>query len=112
MKGKAKEDFEKWYNKQNEYYLINLVGNWEDAREIGFNDLPFSMQSGVKLEFWDSVGLFIEVEYYFTGNWCSQIWFKKGVSEDVIPLEPKQTREEALKEAFKKAENIHNEKNN
>ena len=65
LTGKAKEDFEKWWEmKPREYRLIKYKAS-QDSIDFSwgvndFFDLPFSMQFGVLVDFFDSVGIYIE----------------------------------------------------
>ena len=51
LTGKCKEEFEKWRKKQN----YNVDAPY-------FYELKYSMQYGVLVDFFDSVGLFIQIE--------------------------------------------------
>jgi hypothetical protein len=54
---KCKEDFEKWYdsNEANESANSTLLSE--------FNYLPLSMRYGVYVDFFDSVGIIIQMDY-------------------------------------------------
>ena len=54
---KCKDDFEKWYdsNEANESARNTLLSE--------FNNLPFSMRYGVYVDFFDSVGIIIQMDY-------------------------------------------------
>jgi len=92
---KAKTMFEKWY-KEN----INEV--MECNFDI-FKILPFSMQQGVYLKFFDSVGIEIE-----SGKTLRQWQCKIFYFGDIKETQWHNTRQEALKEAIKKANEILN----
>ena len=104
-----KEQFEKWVT--NQYF-------WDE--EFLFSDYPFVMQIGVYLAYYDSLGLMIYVEYHphkkdFThvildkeknGTHLHYNVYFNGVCDD----EKFNTRNEAYKEAFKKADKLINDK--
>ena len=106
--GKNKESFEKWY-KTNEKYDILLDSSWgtflNDSEE--FEGLPFSMQSGVMLEYLDSVeiDLYIDVEKDMI---IKSIGFVYYINGQLVNGQSFDTRQEALKEAIKKADEILN----
>ena len=96
LSSKAKEDFETWLEQYHEVFYRS---------GFHFTDLPQSMQSGVLLEFFDSVGIYIEIEVNLKPiSYTSRVLNDRGYYYHYT-LE---TREEALKEAFKKAEEIYN----
>ena len=86
-------------NKQFEEWLWEFIKN--DLHNImttsaeGFNTLPFSMQWGVYLEFFDSVGIRITVQHGANG-----FYFKTSGKVDKHGYT---TRQEAQQEAIKKA---------
>ena len=105
LTGKAKEEFEKWYNndiKKQTHKLIHLT----DSKY--FNLLTDSMQYGVYVDFFDSVGLkiFIEpdkIEMYYlfiTPNDCVGTYC---IGDNIFI-----TRQEAREQAIKKANEIFN----
>jgi hypothetical protein len=57
LTGKAKEDFEKWYdsNKANESAGSVTINSF-------YSQLPPSMQYGVYVDFFDEKGVFIEIQ--------------------------------------------------
>jgi hypothetical protein len=107
--GKNKEQFEKWLKIEvKKHYHFMQIEN-----VIGFKILPFSIQLGIYLEYLDSVGIHIEskcwidktedvnLTYYYC-NWCSINHPKEEDGSDYP------TRQEALTEAFKKADELIN----
>jgi len=70
LKGKAKEDFEKWVYKNVKHYITKKPKFGVNTMEFEFNSefyiLPFSMQYGVLVDWFDSVGINISIEPY----WC------------------------------------------
>lgn len=63
------KQFEDWYNKKDSSgdFNIPLETTWTDGEDpceiIGFDKLPFSMRWGVYLEFFESKGLFIMLNW-------------------------------------------------
>ena len=105
--GKNKEQFEKWLI---EKYFHNLhFNNINDV--IGFNNLPFEMQKGVYLAYYDSLGMKVYTmgSISDTRQWSWSIWMD-GDFEELIEEYNFNTRPEAHKEAFKKANELLNEK--
>ena len=105
LTGKCKEDFENWLSEKidfpdNEFYVFKINCN-------GFDSLTSSMQYGVMVDFFDSRGIGIEVEAttskifrYMVHNWNKQHF---------QPIQSFKTRQEARKEAIKKANEIFNQ---
>jgi hypothetical protein len=110
--GKNKEQFEKWY--RNQKYNIGLFSaRGSSYEELGFYDHKFEMQIGVYLAYYDSIKISIEVKpiddwsnWMFTiyGEDCSAPFFQLCNSR-ILDLN---TRNEAYKEAFKKADELIN----
>jgi len=114
------EQFEKWY-----YLFINKINHFEfldneqDKKEVvRLLTIPFEMQIGVYLAYYDSLDVFIEVKMFETHkDWIYQIWGRdimsplfKMAEMDIIKIP--ETRNEAYKEAFKKADEILNKQLN
>lgn len=101
---KNKEQFEKWLIN----YLIKEVNGYDI---IIFELLPFSMQWGVYLEYYDSVGVTITVDYDVNNREPFYYWI-------AINMETKYSggdglsRQEAQTEVLKKADEIVNERLN
>ena len=93
LTNKCKTDFENWYGNEHPngywYALVNFYG------------LPFSMQYGVYVDFFDSVGIRINIcfDKYFdvdiNGNW-------------EYAGKQTETRQEAREQAILKANEIYN----
>lgn len=103
MTGQNKIEFEKWY-------LKNLKG-YKDPRHLEqfkkrelewLYESFFEMQIGVYLAYYDSVGLTISLDGNMRFNW--KIWYKHKKHEGIDI----KTRNEAYKEAFKKADELRN----
>lgn len=95
LTGKNKEQFKKWYKG-----LKRIK-----RTPIRFEVLPFSMQSGVYLEYLDSVGYVVLIDKV-GDTW--EVFLLTNKRE--LLLDTKTTRQEALKEAFKKADELINNK--
>ena len=61
-------DFEKWYFNQWINKTYQKVCDCDKL--ISFNDLPFSMQFGVYVDYFDSCGIYIKIEYVIDANYC------------------------------------------
>jgi hypothetical protein len=108
LKGQAKKDFEKWLNKNHCEYESNDNYFWVlyagDGMYIDFYELPFSMKYGVLVDWFDSVGICIEVcRFVPSGSY----YFMVNDSEDYTPFE---TRTQARQKAIEQANKIYNEK--
>ena len=98
LTGKAKEDFEKWLNKKM-YYLGRH--NFED-RDNNIEDLSDNFQNTLIIEWFDSVGIYITSDYFE---------LNKGFYSEILDSNfaiVKPTRQEALTEAIKKANEYYN----
>lgn len=122
LTGRAKKDFEKWL----EHPTANLSGrcSWiGDVDSCQFNiwtieyfyQLPESMRYGVYVDWFDSVGINVDV---FTDLWAmydpaDEISFVISVeieSKDLGGLSNESTRAEARTKAIEKAKEIYNER--
>ena len=93
LTGEAKLDFEKWLDKQN-------VAPYK----VMFYDIPIVVQIAYLVEWFDSVGIYVTSDYFE---------LNKGFYSEVLDSNfaiVKPTRQEALTEAIKKANEIYNEK--
>ena len=114
---KCKKDFEKW-----------LLNEWmfKDERRYNpdiFNQLPFSMQYGVYVDFFDSVGMFISIEpmHSITHNEDCVIvdtsyygvinYELENIKKSAWHLHPSYFRKKIRKQAILVANEIYNEKN-
>lgn len=100
--GKNKEDFEKWMLKDKSD--IEILDYNFDLYNLFFS-LPFSMQQGVYLEYLDSVGYHVEIRY-------NRHWIGYNILNNIQALlygyTGYTTRQEALTEAIKKADELIN----
>ena len=110
LTGKCKEDFEKWYIKQG--LNFNVVTDVEGNKDTYyfpisyFNDYPKSMQYGVYVDFFDSVGINIEITN--DNKHIKTFWVDVNAKEtDDIELN---SRSEARTAAIEKANEIYNGK--
>lgn len=106
MKEKCKKDFEKWLKKKYKEIDIGYPHDLSGCQSLNdaFKYLPHSMQYGVIVDFFDSVGIYIEicktphsaVCYYMVNDCDNDFLFK--------------TRHEARAAAIEKATEIYNER--
>ena len=84
-----------------EYLIIHFPKYWGISKKrVAFNQLPMPMQWGVYLEFFDSVGILINVynPYVPDGSFILTVTTDKGTATGGT-----KTRQEAQQEAIKKA---------
>ena len=109
LTGKAKEDFEKWLNKEM-YYLGR--NNFED-RDNNIEDLSDNFQNALIIEWFDSVGIFVSINYV---DFYNEIRNDKGFETYVtnkglsVKFRSVSSRQEAIKQAIEKANEIYNSK--
>jgi hypothetical protein len=105
LKGQAKKDFEKWV-RQAELITDFTFLPWIKDNNLGiqFYSLPFSMQYGVLVDWFNSVG----IEIYYQ---CDEtiIIFSKGEPID-LPFRQFETRTQARQKAIEQANKIYNKK--
>lgn len=103
MKGQAKKDFEKWYtdNYPTDNYGADIYSILSE-QEYEFSDYPFSMQFGVIVEWFDSVGIVIEIEL------DKDFGFFACVNQSSRDLSYTDTRHQARQKAIDKAVEIYN----
>jgi len=100
LKGKAKIDFNKWMKPNPLEH-----GRYGQLITNTFDNMPFALQSGVILEWLDSVGVYIIIEPMNPDRFKYELWTLDNYYDGFIePI----TRQEALKEAIKKAVEIYN----
>ena len=97
---------------KNEIAFYNWLMKWKGNREYfpSFQDLHFSMQQGIYLEYLDSIGYYIDNRQnpYKIGVYEYFIWNDSVTSKKRILGEGFKSRSEALTEAFKKADELIN----
>lgn len=110
---KNKEQFEKWWFNNSDYDGTIL----DNMNLKTFYDLPLSMQWGVYLEYYDSLGVVIDCqpvmdyrgnEYVGVIDWYSNVVELKVDMSELIEHGQHKTRQEAQTEALKKADEIVN----
>ena len=99
---KNKEQFEKWYkeyakNKSTEFYTYPIAVNFHTYT-------PFEMQIGVYLAYYDSLGIYIHIDWSIEVDWMYNVEIK----EVGFGIGGYKTRNEAYKEAFKEADKLIN----
>lgn len=91
-------DYERHFN-----YFEGTRGKYLAGKEDrnSFYNLPFSMQWGIYLEFFDSVGIYIQIHAHRKEQWFYSMW----KPELFIPQNQTywESRTEAQQEAIKKA---------
>jgi hypothetical protein len=122
MKGKAKEDFEKWLK---DVHLFDRTTDIDEKErvELCLNDYPgfysgllFSMQYGVYLDWFDSVGIKL-IDDFDVNEKKFFFWYTTNVSRAKFLIYPFatlvtffETRHEARTKSIEKACEIYNEK--
>ena len=91
LTGKAKLDFEKWLDKQN-------VAPYK----VMFYDIPIVVQIAYLIEWFDSVGIIITSDYFE----LNKGYYSEILDSNFAIVKP--TRQEALTEAIKKANEYYN----
>ena len=107
LTGQCKEAFEKWFiDKELQLYIIEDL----HCAMVDFYKMYPSMQYGVYVDFFDSVGIYIDVVVIVCGFELS-IW-KRNIEKDVYcvsRLVDSKTRHEARAKAIETANEIYNE---
>ena len=106
LTGKAKEDFENYVLNKNlghdSEVLISVYN--QETLFINYNNVKETLLNALIIEWFDSVGIYISsYGFEFTKEFYSEI-----TSDNFSVIKP--TRQEALTEAIKKANEIYNEK--
>ena len=106
--GKNKEQFEKWYN--NLALFQDIKNGILPSHYELFKSYPFEMQIGVYLAYYDSLGYDLDV-FRFNGKKysVSLVDWRSGFMDGLFSGDYN-TRNEAYKEAFKKADELINNK--
>ena len=102
LTGKTKEDFERWLHSNDE--LIK-EGIYDDTYLTDvFEELPLNLQYASIIEWFDSVKIHITSDYFE----LNKGFYSEILNENFAIVKP--TRQEALTEAIKKANEIYNSK--
>ncbi len=107
LTGKAKEDFENYVlNKELGYDSEVLISVYnQESLFINYNNVKETLLNALIIEWFDSVGIIITSDYFE---------LNKGFYSEILESNfeiIKPTRQEALAEAIKKANEIYNNKN-
>ena len=108
LTGKAKEDFEKWYPTNVEFYKHAQLSGFASHTPILFYAMPFSMQYGVYVDWFDEKLIHFYIEPLWLGRGSFRLWIYEGglpMQHDIYP-----TRNEARQKAIEKANEIYNSK--
>ena len=111
LTGKAKEDFEKWYINQN--YELDLTTDLSPHTPvIGFDELDDPMKYGVFVDWFDSVGIEVNIKKVNVLNrWMYLLKDMKRQGyhlNDYIKNKRCETRQKARTAAIEKANEIYN----
>ncbi len=102
---KAQDAFHKWFNYEDpQFEIYDNITDYFD-----WDKLPDSMKWGVLVDFYDSVGIHINIIYECSEEDC--YYYFDGVFVDKYDIGENEysTRQEARKQALIKAESIYNE---
>ena len=109
---KTKEDFENYVLNKNlghdSEVLISVYN--QESLFINYNNVKETLLNALIIEWFDSVGIYIEISFYDDCYWTYNIYSNKPVLEKEI-ANICNNRQEALAEAIKKANEIYNNKN-
>jgi hypothetical protein len=101
LTGKCKDDFEKWFRPNVPLVDINI-----------FNHIttPFSMQYGVYVDFFESVGIYTSIEPLYDMQGTNRLCIYSLLLESNYYVQCK-NRQEAREKAIEKANEIYNKIN-
>ena len=108
LNGKAEEDFFNWLDNQGVNGID--ISNWEFEK---FHLLSNVSQNALIIEWFDSVGIFISINYVdFYDELRNNTGFETYVTNKGLSVKFRSvsSRQEAIKQAIKKANEIYNEK--
>ena len=98
LTGKTKESFIDYLDKTNQIKIEKGILN------LHWQDLPEKFKNALIIEWFDSVGIYITSDYFELNNG----FYSEILDSNFEIIKP--TRQEALTEAIKKANEIYNEK--
>ena len=98
LTGKAKESFIDYLDKTNQIKIEKGILN------LHWQDLPEKFKNALIIEWFDSVGIYITSDYFE----LNKGFYSEILNSNFEIIKP--TRQEALTEAIKKANEIYNEK--
>ena len=106
LTGKAKEDFENYVLNENLRHdsevLISIYN--QETLFIDYKDVKKPLLNALIIEWFDSVGIYITSDYFE----LNKGFYSEILNENFAIVKP--TRQEALTEAIKKANEIYNSK--
>tara|TARA_R110000782_G_scaffold229929_1_gene316248 strand:+ start:593 stop:937 length:345 start_codon:yes stop_codon:yes gene_type:complete len=108
LTGRCKEEFKKWLNINYKDFGVvpySIDVYWSVCDLL--YKLPQSMQYGVYVDFFDSVGIYISLDWYKSIIKDSE-YFETDINNHIDSKRFK-TRPEARKSAIEKANELHNE---
>jgi hypothetical protein len=103
LTGKCKENFEKWFKGSKNFLLI-------DEYDFYSGSTP-SMQYGVYVDFFDSVGVYLTIDNYYHRKRTPKVYYEFGydTGNNWIAIKTQfKTRQEAREQAIIKANEIYN----
>ena len=102
LTGETKLDFERWLHSND---VLIKDGIYDDTYLTDvFDKLPLNLQYASIIEWFDSVGIYITSDYFELNNG----FYSEILDSNFEIIKP--TRQEALTEAIKKANEIYNSK--
>ena len=102
LTGETKLDFERWLHSND---VLIKDGIYDDTYLTDvFDKLPLNLQYASIIEWFDSVGIYITSDYFE----LNKGFYSEILNSNFAIVKP--TRQEALTEAIKKANEIYNEK--
>ena len=102
LTGETKLDFERWLHSND---VLIKDGIYDDTYLTDvFEDLPLNLQYALIIEWFDSVGIYVNSDYFE----LNKVFYSEVLDSNFEIIKP--TRQEALTEAIKKANEIYNEK--
>ncbi len=101
LTGKAEEEFFNWLDNQGVNGID--ISNWEFEK---FQLLSNVSQNALIIEWFDSVGIYINIEnLYYQSWWSYKVKIIPNIFEEKVMVK---TRQEATEKAIKKANEIYN----
>ena len=100
LTGKAKESFIDYLDKTNQIKIEKGILN------LHWQDLPEKYKNALIIEWFDSVGIYVNAEL----DYLHLVWFPTINNNWNFEEHEFETRQEAIKEAIKKANEIYNSK--
>ena len=116
LTGKAKEDFENYIlneNLRHDSEVLISVYN-QETLFINYNNVKETLLNALIIEWFDSVGIYISINYVdFYDELRNDTGFETYVTNKGLSVKFRNvsSRQEAIKQAIKKANEIYNNKN-